>query len=142
MTQTILIPVNGSEHSLRAIDWLIAQTRHWKDAPVVHVLAVQPSLHGDISRFVSKAQLQEFHRAEGDKQLAAALTRLSEAGVEAEAHVRVGEAAQVIQDFATETHCDQIIIGTRGHSGLAGMLMGSVATDLAHLSPLPVTLVR
>ena len=77
MTQTLLIPVDGSAHSLHAIDWLIAQTKLWKDAPIVHVLTVQPSLHGDISRFVSPAQLQEFHREEGDKHLAGALASLA-----------------------------------------------------------------
>ena len=109
---------------------------------MVHVLRVQPSLQGDISRFVSPAQLQEFHREEGDKHLAGALARLEQAGVRAEGHVRVGESAQVIQAFATEKACDQIIIGTRGHSGLTGVLLGSVATKLAHLSVIPVTLVR
>lgn len=142
MTQTLLVPIDGSDHALRAIDWLVRQLPEWKTLPTVHLLTVQPSLHGDISRFVSAAQLQDYHREEGDKALAPAAARLQAAGITAQTHVRVGESAALIQEFAAEKACDQIIIGTRGHSGLSGMLLGSVATKLAHLSTVPVTLVR
>lgn len=142
MTQTILLPVDGSEHALHAVDWLIRQLPEWANSPTVHLITVQPSLHGDISRFVSTAQLQEYHRDEGEKCLAPARARLQAAGLTPTSHVRVGESAQVICAAATELGCDQVIIGTRGHSGLAGLLLGSVATKLAKLSPVPVTLVR
>lgn len=142
MSPILLIPTDGSPQALRAVDWVIEQAPLWKERPTVHVLTVQPSLHGDISRFVSAAQLQEFHREEGDKLLAPALERLRAAGMTPQAHVRVGESADVIQSFAVELGCHQIVMGTRGHSGLKGMLLGSVATKLAHLSAVPLTLVR
>jgi nucleotide-binding universal stress UspA family protein len=142
MTQTLLVPIDGSEHALRALDWLIAHVPQWKDTPRIHLLTVQPSLHGDISRFVNPAQIQDYHREEGERHLAPAIARMQAAGLEPLMHVRVGESAEVIQAFASEHACDQIIIGTRGHSGLTGLLLGSVATKLAHLSSVPVTLVR
>lgn len=142
MTHTLLLPVDGSEPALRAVDWVIGQLPLWKQAPSLHLLTVQPSLHGDISRFISAAQIQDYHREEGEKCLAAARERLMAAGLAPVTHIRVGESAQVICAAATELQCDQIILGTRGHSGLAGLLLGSVATKLAKLSPVPVTLVR
>ena len=142
MTQTLLVPIDGSDYALRALDWLIALAPEFKSTPQVHLLTVQPSLHGDINRFVSSAQIQEYHREEGQKALAGAIAKLHAAGIAHETHVRVGESAEVIQAFALEKKCSQIIVGTRGHSGFAGMLLGSVATKLAHLSTVPVTLVR
>ncbi len=142
MSQTLLIPIDGSEHALRAVDWVIKQLPEWKVAPTIHLLNVQPSLHGDIGRFVSAAQLESYHRDEGNKALGPALEKMQAAGVSAQPHVRIGESATLIQEFATEKSCAQIIIGTRGHSGLTGMLLGSVATKLAHLATIPVILVR
>jgi nucleotide-binding universal stress UspA family protein len=142
MTQTLLVPIDGSAHALRALDWLIQQVPNWKTLPCIHLLTVQPSLHGDISRFVNAAQIQDYHREEGERLLAPAIDRLRAAGITPITHVRVGESAEVIQAFAQEQACDQIIIGTRGHSGLSGLLLGSIATKLAHLSSVPVTLVR
>jgi nucleotide-binding universal stress UspA family protein len=56
--------------------------------------------------------------------------------------VLVGEAASTITGFADSHGCSQILIGTRGHSGLAGTLLGSVAMKVVHRATVPVLLVR
>ncbi len=142
MTQTLLLPIDDSPNSLRALDWVLAQLPQWRTPPTLHLINVQPSLHGDISRFVNATQIAEFHRESGDKALAAARARLAAAGVSADVHVRVGEAAVVIDQAARDLGCHQIVMGTRGHSGLTGLLLGSVATRLSHISALPLTLIR
>jgi nucleotide-binding universal stress UspA family protein len=76
------------------------------------------------------------------KALAAARDQLTAAGLPPELHVLTGEAAATITAFADSHGCSQILIGTRGHSGLAGTLLGSVAMKVAHLSKVPVLLVR
>lgn len=43
--------------------------------------------------------------------------------------------------YATEQHCDQIVMGTRGTSAFQGFVMGSLATRVIQLTSLPVTLV-
>ncbi len=53
----------------------------------------------------------------------------------------VGGAAQVIADAAREEHADAIVVGTRGHSALGGLLVGSVTQRLLHLAPCPVVAV-
>jgi nucleotide-binding universal stress UspA family protein len=47
-----------------------------------------------------------------------------------------------IASFAEEMHCDQILIGSRGHGGIVGSLLGSVATKLANLSKIPLLIIR
>ena len=46
------------------------------------------------------------------------------------------------QDFAENHDYTLILIGTRGHSGLTGTLLGSVAMKLVHHAKVPVLLVR
>ena len=46
--------------------------------------------------------------------------------------------AHVLADQAGDRGADVIIVGTRGHTGLAGLLLGSVTQRLLHISPCPV----
>lgn len=142
MSLSFLLPIDGSSPCLRAVDYLLQMVTALKEAPTVHLLNVQPSLHGDISRFVSSEQLAEFHRDEGHKALHAAAEKLAGSGLDVHQHVVIGECVPSILDFAKREACDQIIIGSRGHGGLSGVLLGSVSARLTHLSPLPLLLVR
>jgi nucleotide-binding universal stress UspA family protein len=48
------------------------------------------------------------------------------------------QPAHTIGELARETGADLIVIGTRGHSALAGLLLGSVTQRLLHFAPCPV----
>ena len=50
----------------------------------------------------------------------------------------VGGAAHVIADAARAEHADVIVVGTRGHTPLGGLLLGSVTQRLLHIAPCPV----
>lgn len=53
----------------------------------------------------------------------------------------VGNAAHEIAS-AAETHkADAIVVGTRGHTPLAGLLVGSVPQRLLHIAPCPIIVV-
>ena len=49
-----------------------------------------------------------------------------------------GGPAHVLANQAEKSGADVIIVGTRGHTGLAGLLLGSVTQRLLHISPCPV----
>ncbi len=49
-----------------------------------------------------------------------------------------GGAAHVIADAAREQQAELIVVGTRGHTALAGLLLGSVTQRLLHIAPCPV----
>lgn len=140
--QNWLVPVDGTEVSLKPIDWLIAHREDWASLPAIHLLSVQPPLTGDASRFVNADQLKDFHREEGLKAMAEAERRLKAAGIAPQLHVSVGDSAETIVDFAASRACDQILIGTRGHTGLGGTLLGSVASKVAHKTQIPLLLIR
>lgn len=54
---------------------------------------------------------------------------------------RVGGAAHAIAEAAESHHADVIVVGTRGHTPLGGLLVGSVTQRLLHIAPCPVVVV-
>jgi nucleotide-binding universal stress UspA family protein len=58
-------------------------------------------------------------------------------------HITKGTApAEAIIDAVSEYECDLVIMGTHGRRGLKGLLLGSVAKEVVHRSPVPVLTVR
>jgi nucleotide-binding universal stress UspA family protein len=53
----------------------------------------------------------------------------------------VGGAAHAIAGAAASHEADAIIVGTRGHTPLAGLLVGSVPQRLLHIAPCPIIVV-
>jgi nucleotide-binding universal stress UspA family protein len=68
--------------------------------------------------------------------------RLRACGIEAEADVRLGDPAHEIVKAAVDARADLIITGSRGHSGLARILLGSVARNVVLHAPCSVLVVR
>ncbi len=142
MTQKWLLPIDGSENSLHAARWVATHVRDLRELPELHLINVQAVLPNDIGRFINADTIKEFHLENGMKALAAARDELTAAGLAPTLHVLIGDPASAITEFAASHACDQIVIGTRGHSGLTGTLLGSVAMKLAHHAKVPVLLVR
>jgi nucleotide-binding universal stress UspA family protein len=139
----ILIPVDGSAASSRVVEYLIAKAPGFRpDALQVDLLNVQPPVPGNVAAHVNAEQLKKYRQEEGLKVLAAACERLQQAGLKHAYHIAVGDPAQVIAQYAHEQNADQIVMGTRGLGAVSGMLMGSVATKVVHLSDVPVLLVK
>jgi nucleotide-binding universal stress UspA family protein len=138
-----LVPVDGDDEiSLKPVAWIIAHRDDWKAMPTLHLLNVQHPVSGDVSQFVNAEQVRDFHREEGLKALAAAKAQLEAAGIVPVLHVSVGDYAETIADFADSRNCEQILLGTRGHTGLGGTLLGSVASKVTHLTKVPLLIVR
>lgn len=142
MTQKWLVPIDGSDTALQSIAWIIRHAAEYREAPKIHLINVQAALPNDIGRFINAETMREFHLEAGMAALAPARDLLAAAGLVPELHVLVGEAASTITGFADSHACSQILIGTRGHSGLTGTLLGSVAMKVVHLAKVPVLLVR
>lgn len=142
MRQIFLIPINDSETALHPVSWVVRNLPTWHEPPAIHLLNVQASLSGDISRFIDAGTIRNFHLETGMKALSKARDLLVAAGPNPELHVMIGQAAPIITEFANLHGCSQILLGTRGHTGALGTLLGSVATKVVHLSTVPVMLIR
>jgi len=137
-----LIPFDGSEHSCRALRTALAEAKAHKDQPRLSILNVQKPLPSDVTRFIDRSLIDDFHREAGEKDLFQANTILREAGMAYNAHILVGSVAQTIVEFAEKHSCTRLVMGTHGHNSMAGLLMGSVTTKVLSQTALPVLLVK
>ena len=67
----VLVPVDGSDCSLRAVDYVVGDRARCiaSDGYEVHLLNVQAPLPRDVTQFVGHAQVADFHRAESERAL-------------------------------------------------------------------------
>jgi nucleotide-binding universal stress UspA family protein len=82
---------------------------------------------------------------EASAAVAGAADKLTAAGVKAHSHVGTtifGYAARSIVDDAIEHDVDVIVMGSRGRGDLAGLVLGSTAHKVIHLTDRPVLIVR
>ena len=139
--KAILVPVDGSENSDRAVKHALGMMTAGLAAEL-HLLNVQPNLRGAVSTFVNRAQIQDHHREEGHKALASAVELAKQASVQPRLHIGVGHQGEIVNDFVNKVGAGLVVMGTRGHTGLAGVLLGSVAQDVIANVSVPVTLVK
>lgn len=139
----ILVAVDGSDNSDRVIDVLIKRSG-WAKVPLeVHLLNVQLPLAGvNVKLFISQDTVNAYYRDEGNAALKRARERLDAAGIKYTHHIGVGDPAQVIVEYAQTKGCDHILMGSRGLGSVSGLVLGSVATKVLHLTQVPVMLVR
>ncbi len=139
----LLVPVDGSDSSLHAVEHVIRLAK--ENGPVsAHLLNVydEPVRYGDVGVKMTKDQLKEAVREEGDPALATAERLLRDAGISYEREVHPGNVPLTIARRAEDLGCDGIVMGTRGNGALANLVMGSVAMKVVHVAKTPVTLVK
>ena len=139
----ILLPFDASECALRTVDHLIAHGAWFRDLPEVHLLHVHaPIPIGRVQAHIGKETLQAYYLEESQALLLEAQKKLDAAGQIHTTHIHVGQPAEVIVKMAADLGCDLIVMGTHGRSGIAGLVMGSVASRVLHLATCPVLLVK
>lgn len=141
MTMNILLPVDGSANSERAVKYVIELVESCQ-AFEIHLLNVQPPVSGDVSTFVGKQSIEDWHRDEAEKALASAKKLLDAAGSPYKVHIGIGNPGDVIASFAKKLGCGQVVMGTRGLGSAFGLLLGSVATHVISHVDVPVTLIK
>jgi|SRR6185295_19963889 len=138
----ILIPVDDSDTSLHAIDWL---ARLPEPAFIeVNLLNVRPPAENFGAVSVLDRQAVERSLREGQQcVLARALERAQRSGLErVTIHAAHGLAPDEIVDSAKAIGADQIVMATHGRGAAGTFFMGSVAQQVVHLAPMAVTLVK
>jgi nucleotide-binding universal stress UspA family protein len=142
MRHKILLPVDGSESSVRAAHHVAGLGRCLVDLEV-HLVNVQPL--GDdwmVRRMIKPEELAKMEHEWAESAIAPIRAVLGVTGVDCIDHVAQGEVAETIARIAKELACDQIVMGTRGHGALRDLFLGSVAIKVLHLAHVPVTLVK
>ena len=140
----ILVPVDASDNAARAAEYVAAHVRARTSAePLdIHLLNVQRAVSGDVSSFVSRGSLDEYHREKSIQALERPRKILDEAGAKYSVHTLVGVPWEVITDYADANNIDHIVMGTRGLGSYTAAALGSVAQGVVQRSSVPVVLVK
>ncbi len=130
----VIVGVDGSKDSERALKWAANYAEN-VGAPLRAVIAWEVStLYGDT--FYGEwdhAAVEKRHREVADGAVREALGE----GAQVEVRVEQGNAAEVL--FRDSHDAQHIVVGSRGHGGFTGMLLGSVSQHLVTHARCPVT---
>jgi nucleotide-binding universal stress UspA family protein len=139
----IVLALDGSDHSLVGRD-LIAGLA-WPANTTVHVVSayrspegtLRPAVHHTLATLTATELRDRIRR-----EVAGHVGPLTKAGLAVKVHVGRGRPARVVLDAARKTGADLIVTGSRGHSALRSMLLGSVANEVAANARRPVLIAR
>ena len=138
----ILIAVDGSDYTKRMLAYLAAHDEWFgKDHSytVFHgVLAVPHRA----AAFVGQKVVQEYYDSDAELVFRPIRAFLAQQGIEAEFVHSVGHVADSIAETASAGKFDVVVMGSRGHSDVVNMVLGSVTTRVLAKCSVPVLLIR
>ena len=133
----IVLAVDGSDASRRAV----STTRDLARASGGQVLVLHYLEQEELTRGIALDEAPAAARG----IVESALAELRDAGVSAEGEVHTtlhGHVPQALLTRAASFSADVVVVGSRGLSDFSGLLVGSVAHKVIHLSSIPVLVVR
>ena len=139
----ILIAVDGSKHTQKAIDYLVKHRATLVDGHELTVVNVCSGIPHHAARHVSKSVLDDYYAEESGKVVEPLKTALA-------AHqianymldLRHGNAAEEILKSAAAMHADLIVMASHGRKGIKRLLLGSETQHVLTHSDLPVLVLR
>jgi len=139
--KTVLVGVDGSDHSKKALAWAAAEAAdHGADLVVLNVwehTLLPPA--GSVS--VSEHYVPDPSQRTADdlrEEITAVLGE--QPPVVVQPRLKQGSPAKVLIEESADA--DLLVVGTRGHGGFRGLVLGSVSQHVAAYARCSVTVVR
>lgn len=155
MFEKILVPLDGSEHSQRALECAVQISKKFNGkVTLLHVysVTVPPVVMPEPSTLTPAgvpvpgstevSKLVEGLREAGRKMLSDAEQQANSAEVEAETVLTEGNAVQEIVKTAKEGEYGLVVMGARGMHRIKELLMGNVSEGVIKNAPCPVLIVK
>lgn len=141
--KTILVPVDFSSFSDKALDYAVAFARQFQ-ASVILVHVVEPVVYPENYTTLPAVNddIQSSLLRAAETRLADHCKRLEVDRIEVRPLTRLGRPFTEITDAAKELKVDLIILATHGYTGLKHVLLGSTAERVVRHAPCPVLTVR
>jgi nucleotide-binding universal stress UspA family protein len=137
----IVVGTDGSPHAERALEFAAEEARR-RDA-IVHVVTawhVPAAVYRPGFAPMVNPSLEESAQEAAEDVAARAAKNLRARGLEAETSVCHAQAADALVQQAEGA--DLLVVGSRGHGGFSGLLLGSVGQQCAQHAPCPTVIVR
>lgn len=137
--QTILNPVDGSDHSLRSTKYAIKLARQFNSKIVLlHCHSRFPVV---LSEPYFQQAVNEIMKA-SEELVKPFEEMLTESEVEYEVRILEGLPGSTIADVVRIEKIDLVVMGSRGVSDFEGLFLGSVAHQVLHKSDCPVFIAK
>lgn len=143
----IVVGIDGSAESREALRWAAREAKlrgaalRVVNAWAFPYVASGPGLDPGLDPVLDAQMIDDVRRG-ADELVERELTELGDdaAGVEIERAVVEGPPAPMLIEAAEGS--DLLVVGSRGHGGFGGLLLGSVSQQLSHHAPCPLVIVR
>jgi nucleotide-binding universal stress UspA family protein len=146
--QPILVPVDFSPHAEAALVHA-AKIAGCLGAPlivlhVVHDPGTMPGYYAKVSKKKFITHIEDAAREMLDEFLTSIRQKEPEAKAlkSARSALVLGLPVTRILEVAKKENAGMIIMGSKGETGLKHLLVGSIAEQVVHLAPMPVTIVK
>lgn len=141
MPSKILVPVDGSDNSFRALDQAVSLVKSTgAQLTAIHVIESPPTVYVESQKLLD--DLLADYRRESAKVLDRCKKVAQDAGVRIETVIAEGDAASTITGYAEKGGFDLIVIGSRGLGKFKGLVLGSVSSKVLHNTKASVLVVR
>ena len=140
MIKRVLVAVDGSENSLKAVDYAVdIALKYDCEIYLIHVVE-KLKVPDAIKKYASVEKIEDppeylVLNEIGNSILKKVEETAKGRGVKTvHAIIVEGDPVDKITAFARDNHIDWIFLGSRGLGGVKGLLMGSVSNKVCHLS--------
>jgi nucleotide-binding universal stress UspA family protein len=141
MFHQILVAIDGSKISDKALETAIDEARVWK-ATVHAIYVVETGLFSSLPMDNTWEILYSMLEKEGNKAISSAREEAEKQGVKIEAVLKQGHAGNEIVKAAKEIGADLVIVGSHGKSEVDRLLLGSVSSFVVSHCPANIMVVR
>jgi len=137
----ILVPVDGSDNSYRALDAaLLLSEKLGSNITVIHVMEEVPITHIGSEKMLN--ELLEAYKKENQDILLKCTKIANQKGLTIKTLLLQGNPASTILDYNKKEKFDLVIMGSRGLGKFKELILGSVSSKIVHHSPCAVLLIR
>jgi nucleotide-binding universal stress UspA family protein len=141
MLSKLLVPVDGSENSFRALDHAIYLAKKTgANITAMNVIENPPTVYVESQKLLN--DLLANFRAESANILDKCKQIAEKSGVKIETVIGEGDAASTIVGYAEKENFDTIIIGRRGLGRFKEMMLGSISNKVLHHAKCTVNIVK
>ena len=141
MFKNILVPIDGSDNSYRALDAaLLLSEKLGSNITVIHVMEEVPITHIGSEKILN--ELLEAYKKENQDILLKSTEIANQKGLTIKTFLLQGNPASAILDYNKKEKFDLIIMGSRGLGKFKELILGSVSSKIVHHSTCAVLLIR
>jgi len=139
--QKILVPTDGSEHSIRAAEYAIGFAKT-HGAQLMLVYVVDEVVIDQFSRVAERDAIEAELKTDGQRFIRYVVGLAEKEDVKATSMLVKGRPFEQIVNLTKSFDIDLVVMGTYGRRGPERILIGSVAERVIEYAPCPVLVVK